>query len=44
MLLSFRLLSPYPALFMAILTVAIFPILAVPFAAAHRLIADPATA
>jgi rod shape-determining protein MreD len=44
MLLSFRLLSPYPALFMAILTVAIFPILAVPFTAAHRLIADPATA
>jgi rod shape-determining protein MreD len=44
MLLSFRLLSPYPALFMAILTIAIFPILAVPFAAAHRSIADPVRA
>ncbi len=44
MLLSFRLLSPYPALFMAILTIAIFPILAVPLAAAHRLITDLAQA
>jgi rod shape-determining protein MreD len=41
MLLTFRLLSPYPALFTACLTVAIFPILAVPFAAAHRTIANP---
>jgi rod shape-determining protein MreD len=41
MLLTFRLLSPYPAVFMAILTVAIYPVLAIPFAAAHRTIADP---
>lgn len=41
MLLSFRLLSPYPAVFTAVLTIAIFPVLAVPFAAAQRSIADP---
>ena len=41
MLLSFRLLPPYPAIFTAIVTIAIFPLLAVPFAAAHRTIADP---
>jgi rod shape-determining protein MreD len=41
MLLSFRLLSPYPAIFIAVLTVAIFPVLAVPFAGAHRSIANP---
>ncbi|MDR3534355.1 MAG: hypothetical protein P4L90_27805 [Rhodopila sp.] len=41
MLLTFRLLSPYPAIFMAILTVAIFPVVAVPFAVAHRSIANP---
>jgi rod shape-determining protein MreD len=41
MLLSLRLLSPYPAVFTAVLTIAIFPVLAVPFAAASRSIADP---
>jgi rod shape-determining protein MreD len=41
MLLTFRLLSPYPAIFIAILSVAIFPVLAVPFASAHRSIANP---
>jgi rod shape-determining protein MreD len=41
MSLSFRLLSPYPAIFIAVLTVAIYPVLAVPFAAAHRSVADP---
>ncbi len=41
MLLTFRLLSPDPALFSAVLTTALFPLLAVPFAVAHRSIADP---
>ena len=41
MLLSFRLLPPYPAIFTAVVTIAIFPLLAMPFAAAHRTIADP---
>jgi rod shape-determining protein MreD len=41
MLLTFRLLSPYPAVFIAVLAVAIFPVLAVPFASAHRSIANP---
>jgi rod shape-determining protein MreD len=41
MLLTFRLLSPYPAMFTAVLTVALFPVIAVPLAAAHRSIADP---
>jgi rod shape-determining protein MreD len=41
MLLSFRLLSPGPAVFTAILTIAIYPVLAIPFGAAHRTIADP---
>jgi rod shape-determining protein MreD len=41
MLLTFRLLSASPAIFTAILSVAIFPLLAMPFAAAHRSIADP---
>jgi rod shape-determining protein MreD len=41
MLLTFRLLSPGPAVFMAVLTVALFPVLAVPFAAAHRSVANP---
>ncbi len=41
MLLTFRLLSPYPALFTAILAIAMFPALAVPFAGAHRSIANP---
>ncbi|HBK08592.1 MAG TPA: hypothetical protein DDZ81_22525 [Acetobacteraceae bacterium] len=41
MLLTFRVLLPYPAVFIAALSIAIFPILAVPFAAAHRSVADP---
>jgi rod shape-determining protein MreD len=41
MLLTFRLLSPYPAIFVAVLTVAIFPVLAVPFGSAHRSFANP---
>ncbi len=41
MLLTFRLLSPYPAMFTAVLTIALFPVVAIPFAAAHRSIADP---
>jgi rod shape-determining protein MreD len=41
MLLTFRLLSPYPAIFMAILSIAIFPVLGVPFARAHGSVADP---
>jgi rod shape-determining protein MreD len=41
MLLTFRLLSPYPAIFTAVLTAAIFPVVAVPFAGAHRSIASP---
>ena len=41
MLLTFRLLSPLPAIFMGVVTVAIFPILAVPFAGAHRSVANP---
>ena len=41
MLLTFQLLSPYPAIFIAVLATAIFPVLAVPFAGAHRSIANP---
>lgn len=41
MLLMFRLLSPYPAMFIAVLAIALFPVLAVPFASAHRSIANP---
>jgi rod shape-determining protein MreD len=41
MLLSVRLFSPRPALFQAALAVALYPVLAIPFAAAHRSIADP---
>lgn len=41
MLLTFRLLSPSPSIFIAVLTSAIFPLLAVPFAGAHRSIANP---
>ncbi|HEY1411951.1 MAG TPA: rod shape-determining protein MreD [Rhodopila sp.] len=41
MLLTFRLLSPAPSIFTAVLTFSIFPVLAIPFAAAHRSIADP---
>jgi rod shape-determining protein MreD len=41
MLLDFRFLSPRPAIFMAVLSIAIYPALAVPFAAAHRSVANP---
>ena len=44
MLLTLRLLSPYPAAFTAVLAMAMFPCLAVPFAAAHRSVADPGLA
>jgi rod shape-determining protein MreD len=41
MLLNFRLLAPKPAVFMAFLSIAIYPVLAVPFAAALRSVANP---
>lgn len=41
MLLTLRLLPAYPAIFIGALSIAIFPILAVPFGAAHRTVADP---
>lgn len=41
MLLMFRLLQPYPAILILAVTIAIFPVVAVPFAAAHRSFADP---
>lgn len=41
MLLSFRLLPVNAALFQAILTIAIYPVIAIPFSAAHHSIADP---
>jgi rod shape-determining protein MreD len=41
MLLTFRLLSPQPAIFTAFLAIAVFPMLAVLFAHAHRSVADP---
>ncbi len=41
MLLTLHLLSPRPAIFMAILSIAIYPVLAVPFAGAHRSVANP---
>jgi rod shape-determining protein MreD len=44
MLLTFRLLSPNPAIFTAVLTIAIYPVQAVPFAAAHRSVANPENA
>jgi rod shape-determining protein MreD len=44
MLLTLRLLSPDPAIFVAILSVSIYPLLAIPFAGAHRSIADPGRA
>jgi rod shape-determining protein MreD len=44
MLLTFRLLPPDPAVFTAVLTIAIYPVLAVPFAAAHRSAANPESA
>jgi rod shape-determining protein MreD len=40
-LLSFRALSPGPALFQAALTVALYPVLAVLCIRAHRTLADP---
>jgi rod shape-determining protein MreD len=41
MLLTFRVMSPQPAMFMAVLTAAIYPVLAVPFARALRSFANP---
>jgi rod shape-determining protein MreD len=41
MLLTFRLLSPNPAIFIAMLTISIYPVLAIPFAGADRSIANP---
>lgn len=41
MLLSFRLLPAGPALFQAVLTVALYPVLAMLFICAHRTVADP---
>ena len=41
MLLMFRLLSPAPLFFQAVVTIALFPALAVPLRAAHRSITDP---
>jgi hypothetical protein len=41
MLLNFHFLSPQPATFVAVLTISIYPVLAIPFAAAHRSVANP---
>jgi len=41
MLLDVRLLPPQAAMLMAVLSVAIYPVLAVPFASAHRSVANP---
>jgi len=41
MLLTFRLLSPDPAIFVAVVTISLYPALAIPFAGAHRSIANP---
>ena len=41
MLLTFRPLSPDPAIFVAVLAIALYPVLAIPLAGAHRSIADP---
>jgi rod shape-determining protein MreD len=41
MLLTFRLLSPDPAIFTAVLSTSIYPVLAIPLAGAHRSIANP---
>ena len=41
MLLTFRVLSPDPALFQAAISAAIYPVLSIPFAGAHRSIANP---
>lgn len=40
-LLTFHLLSPLPALFQAIITVALYPVLAIPLGYGHRFLADP---
>ncbi|HEX2940876.1 MAG TPA: hypothetical protein VHO91_07495 [Rhodopila sp.] len=41
MLLAFRPFSPQPLMFVGVLSVSLFPLLAVPFAAAHKSIANP---
>jgi hypothetical protein len=41
MLLTFRPLSPNPAIFIAMLTTSIYPVLAIPLAGADKSIADP---
>lgn len=41
MLLNFRLLPPNAAVFEAVLAIAAYPVLAIPFSAAHRSIANP---
>jgi rod shape-determining protein MreD len=43
-LLTFRLLSPLPALFQAVIAAALYPVLAIPLARAHRSLADPGRA
>jgi len=43
-LLAFQLLPPEPAIFQAVLTGALYPVLAITFARAHRTVADPARA
>jgi rod shape-determining protein MreD len=43
-LLTFRLLSPIPALFQAVITAALYPVLAIPLSRAHRSLADPTRA
>ena len=39
-----RLLAPAPAVFQAVLTIALYPALAILFVRAHRTVADPARA
>ena len=43
-LLGFRLLPVLPALFQAVLTAVLYPVLAIPLGRAHRTLADPAQA
>lgn len=43
-LLTFRLLPVLPAVFLALITAALFPVLAIPLARAHRSLADPGQA
>jgi len=40
-LLTFRLIPPVPALFQAVITAALYPVLAIPLTRAHRSLADP---